>query len=344
MVCDHTGCGGIDSTCDSDEPCVPTKPPSPTDLIITNLVGSLSADVRRYYVPSAVGTMKYVKQQRVILKSHPQLTERWVQDRIADDPAILGLGDLMLKDKERIHPQAGRLDLLLRDPDSDRRYEVEIQLGRTDESHIIRTLEYWDIERKRYPQYDHVAVIVAEEITSRFLNVIGLFNGYVPLIAIQMHAYAAAEDAVSLIFTTVLSERQLGTDEEDELPEPTDRAYWEARVGRASLESIDVLTSIVKSIDPAFTAKYTKGYVGLARDGQPLNFVIFAPKRQFVRIELRLDRSEEVQSMLDQSGIDFMNYNARNQRYQFRLHPGDTDKHAPLLGELFRMSYAQITR
>ena len=50
------------------------------------------------------------------------------------------------------------------------------QLGKTDESHIIRTIEYWDIERKRYPQYDHTAVIVAEEITSRFLNVIGLFK------------------------------------------------------------------------------------------------------------------------------------------------------------------------
>ena len=38
----------------------------------------------------------------------------------------------------------------------------------TDESHIIRTIEYWDIERKRYRQYDHTAVIVAEDITSGF--------------------------------------------------------------------------------------------------------------------------------------------------------------------------------
>jgi len=45
--------------------------------------------------------------------------------------------------------------------ESTRRYEVEIQLGATDESHIIRTIEYWDIERKRYPQYEHTAVIVA---------------------------------------------------------------------------------------------------------------------------------------------------------------------------------------
>ena len=63
-------------------------------------------------------------------------------------------GDLILKDSERIQPQGGRLDLLLQNAESSNRFEVEIQLGRTDESHIIRTIEYWDVERKRYPQYD----------------------------------------------------------------------------------------------------------------------------------------------------------------------------------------------
>ena len=60
-----------------------------------------------------------------------------------------------------------------------------MQLGGTDESHIIRTIEYGDIENKRYPQYDHVAVLVAEDITARFLNVISLFNGFIPLVAIR---------------------------------------------------------------------------------------------------------------------------------------------------------------
>jgi len=47
------------------------------------------------------------------------LGEKWVQQQIADDPSLLGLGDLVLKDKERIQPRAGRLDLLLQDPDSE---------------------------------------------------------------------------------------------------------------------------------------------------------------------------------------------------------------------------------
>jgi hypothetical protein len=116
--------------------------------------------------------LKFVKPERILLARHTEYREKWIQDRIADDPSILGLGDLDLKGKERVQPNAGRLDLLLQHPDLNQRYEVEIQLGSTNESHIIRTIEYWDIERKRYPQYDHCAVIVAEDITTRLLNVI----------------------------------------------------------------------------------------------------------------------------------------------------------------------------
>src|SRR3990167_7360717 len=139
--------------------------------------------------------LKYTKHEVVSLKDHPQFNEFWVRDRIVDDPSILGLGsELYVKDVERTQPKAGRLDLLLIDSDTDRRYEVEIMLGKVDESHIIRTIEYWDIERKRYPQYEHVAVIIAEEITARFLNVIKLFNGAIPLIAVKMTAYKVGSE------------------------------------------------------------------------------------------------------------------------------------------------------
>jgi hypothetical protein len=95
--------------------------------------------------------MKYVKPERVSLLRHAELNEKWVQERISEDPSILGLGELIVRGKEKIQPRGGRLDLLCQDAESSRRYEIEIQLGKTDESHIIRTIEYWDIERKRYP-------------------------------------------------------------------------------------------------------------------------------------------------------------------------------------------------
>ena len=282
--------------------------------------------------------MKYQKPEHLTLREHPALNERWVQDRLAEDPGLLGLGDLILKDKERIHPSAGRLDLLFQDPDSNHRYEVEIQLGKTDESHLIRTIEYWDIERKRYPQYEHTAVLVAETITSRFLNVIGLFNGFIPLVAIQMRALRLGE-SVSLVFTTVLNEMRLGLVDEDEGGEATDRTYWEKRGSKATLEMTDSLLAMLRDLEPDLALKYNKFYIGLAKNGQPNNFVIFRPKKDWVRIEPRLERSEQIQSLLDEAGLDAMEYDTRWGRYRIRLAKGDIKKHEAALRELLKMTY-----
>ena len=213
--------------------------------------------------------MDYVKFERISLKNDPELNERWVQERIAADPSILGLGDVVVKDKERIQPRAGRLDILLQDAETNLRYEVEIQLGSTDESHIIRTIEYWDIERKRYPQYDHVAVIVAEDITSRFLNVISLFNGMIPLIAIQMNALKLSNN-IGLSFTTVVNQLSYGLIEEDEeVEETTDRAYWENRGSKKTVTMADQILEIARKFDSQLELKYNKFYIGLAKQGHP---------------------------------------------------------------------------
>lgn len=97
--------------------------------------------------------LNYVKHEPVYLKGHSDYNEKWLQQRISEDPTILGLGDLEVREVEKIQPKAGRLDMLLRDPETAKRYEVEIMLGEVDESHIIRTIEYWDIERKRYENW-----------------------------------------------------------------------------------------------------------------------------------------------------------------------------------------------
>jgi len=257
-----------------------------------------------------------------------------IQQKIAEDPSILGLGDLILKDKERIQPRAGRLDLLLQDPDSNRRYEVEIQLGKTDESHIIRTLEYWDIEKKRYPQYEHCAVIIAEDITSRFLNVISLFNGFIPLVAIQMNAFKFG-DEVGLVFTKVLDEMPLGlVDEDEEIQEETNRDYWLKRGTETTVKMADQILEIINSFKPGYVLKYNKFYIGLAKDGQPNNFAILRPKKNFTRIELKLPKSPEIDEIIEKNGLDEMGYDSRWGNYRIRLDKGDIKKHEEVLKDL----------
>lgn len=283
--------------------------------------------------------MKYEPITKLSLKSHPELSERWVQDRIAENPQILGLGDVVLKDKERIQPRAGRLDLLLQDAEASHRYEVEVQLGKTDESHIIRTIEYWDIERKRYPQYEHTSVIVAEEITARFLNVISLFNGTIPLIAIQMSAVQLS-CTVSLLFTTVLDEARLGlVDEDEEVQEVTDRAYWEARGSKATVAMADEVLKLVSEFAPALELKYNKFYIGLASNGQPNNFVQFRPQKNALRVEVRLPQSQETEAMIEKTGLDVMDYDKRWGRYRLRLGKGEVSRFAEVLSELAKQAH-----
>jgi len=281
--------------------------------------------------------MKHVKIETVSIKDHPELNEAWVRQVIADDPTILGLGDLVLRDKERAQPRAGRLDLLLQDRESGKRYEVEVQLGATDESHIIRTIEYWDVERKRYPQYEHCAVIVAENITGRFLNILSLLNGMIPLIAIQMTAIVAA-DGVGLTFTKVMDEVTLGLVGEDEdVSVVTDRAYWEKHAPKQMLALADRVLGLVNEIDSDFGFNYTKFYLGMSKGGVVNNFVTCEPKKAHVRLNLRIPKDEQLTAELEESGLDLMEY--KWGMYRLRLKEGDLVKHTDLIKKLLRMAH-----
>jgi hypothetical protein len=280
--------------------------------------------------------VKLIQPEKINLKNHPLLNESWLQEVIAKNPEILGLGDLVLKDKERKQPRAGRLDILLQDADINKRYEVEIQLGKTDESHIIRTIEYWDIERKRYPQYEHCAVIVAEQITSRFLNVISLFNGNIPLIAIQLTAYKNGEEFF-LTFNTILDEMSLGLVEEDEeVNAIANRHYWENRGTAETVKIVDEVLTIITKLIPGYELKYNKFYIGLAQNGSADNFIIFRAKKSFMRMEIRLDHSDDLEREIEEKGLDLMDYDKRDRRYRIKLSMNDIEKHRGFIAKLIR--------
>ena len=271
------------------------------------------------------------------LKAHPEFNEKWLQEQIVGDVQLLGLGDLDVKDIERRQPGFGRLDMLLFDPESNTRYEVEIQLGATDESHIIRTLEYWDNERRRFPQYEHIAVIVAEEITGRFLNVINLFNQAIPLIAIQMSALDV-EGVLTLNATRVLDVALPAPEEEDEPGQETDRSYWQQKSSPALLTLADQLLAIINDQGPGLSLKYNKYYIGLQRDGVADNFISFRPRKKHMIWDVRIDRNEELDARLEESGLTMLPYDKRWKQYRFQIVPGDLKAQQALFTDLIRMA------
>lgn len=286
--------------------------------------------------------MQHIKLKTVSLRSHPTLDERWLQTVISEDPTVLGLGDVIVKDKERIHRGLGRLDLLLQDADGHGRYEVEIQLGATDESHIIRTLEYWDIEKRKYPQYDHVGVIVAENITSRFLNVISLFNGFIPLMAIQVTAIETPE-GIGLQFTKVLDTVRLGyLDDDEETAEPTDRNYWETKRGtKQTVSMADAVCKIATTFAPTAQLNYNKHYIGFSIEGRSLNFAVLRPRRSTLNVDIKLPQSEEIDKEIAESNLDILDYDKRWGAYRIKLTKKDIEDHKDLIAGLLQKAFEQ---
>ena len=254
--------------------------------------------------------------EKIPLKNNPKINEDMIQEFIFNDPSVLGLGDLSAVQREKIQPLGGRLDILLQDDDQNR-YEVEIQLGPTDPSHIIRTIEYWDTEKKRYPQYDHCAVIVAEEITGRFMNVISLFNGSIPLIALQLSAFKTGDD-ISLVFTKIIDRIDLCTDEEEELV-TTDRNYWENTKSTPNMmKLVDSIYEDLGDLLSGYELKYNKFYIGLSSKGVAKNFIAFRPKKKFIYVEFRGQEDIEISKALEDEGIDF-SYDSRRKRYDIKI-------------------------
>ena len=288
---------------------------------------------------------EYKKAKRISLKNHPEYSEGWVQDIIRDDPSILGLGDLDFIQKERKQIK-GRLDLLFRDSNTNRRYEVELQLGSSDAQHIIRTIEYWDLERRRYPRHEHCAVLVAEDITSRFLNVIGLFNGAIPFIAIQMQALVI-DEAITLSFSTVVNELSLsfvGEDEETDAT-PTDRNYWISRASKSTVEFADKLLEFAKQVcgDDSLELKYTKHYIGVMKDERPFNFLTFVPGKSHIILGVKLFRDEVADEAIDVADIATLGHNGWG--YRLSLREQDIENNLKdddgVLYELFANAYNQ---
>lgn len=233
------------------------------------------------------------------------LNESWLQQQINNDPTLLGLGRLEVINREVRQPVRGRIDFLLYDAE-ETFYEVEVMLGTLDESHIIRTIEYWDIERQRRPDFNHRAVIVAEQITSRFFNVIRLFNRSVPIIAIQLSALKLQDGSIALHPITVL-------DVIEEIAEPTqpqeqvDRASWERKSNPVPLRVADRIGTAFREegIEPRVTYNRWHIAIGATRN----NFCWVHERRSpgYCYIEFRAhdEESREASSAaLQAEGID----------------------------------------
>jgi len=248
--------------------------------------------------------LTYIKADKISLKKY--FDEKWLQTRIEDDPSILRLGELDIIQREKKQSSGGRIDFLFLNNETDTMYETEIMLGQTDESHIIRTIEYWEIEKRRYPSKDHRAVIIAEEITNRFFNVIALMNKSIPIIAIQLNALIF-DNKIILDFTKVLDIYEIPEDEQDLGGEEVGRQYWEKKSNPKSIGIMDEMISIAQKQYPNSRVTYNKHHIALGTTR--VNYMWFHPRKSpnncHFEIKVGKENIADVKSIFDEVGISY---------------------------------------
>jgi hypothetical protein len=95
----------------------------------------------------------------------------------------------------------------------------------------------------------------------------------------------------------------------------------------------------VHRLDPALELKYNKFYAGLAQDGQPHNFVVCRPQKNALVLTIRLKQSPKVQSRLDESGLEVLDYDKREAGYRIRLGADDLKNRGGVLRQLIEMAF-----
>ncbi|MCW5694331.1 MAG: hypothetical protein KIT48_18390 [Pseudolabrys sp.] len=233
------------------------------------------------------------------------LDEYWLQTQIIENPDWLGLGDLEPIAVERQQSSGGRLDILLKNPEDDAMFEVEVMLGSTDETHIIRTIEYWDIEKRKWPRRKHSAVLVAENINKRFFNVVHILSNAIPIIAIQV-ALIDIDGKKHLHFTKMLDTYEEIDDGTSLRGATYTRDYW-SETSQWTLDAADELLRVVGGVFEKPSLNFLKYYIALTVGGY--NYMWLHKRsmgKSLLGFRIAQALQDEAASLLDERNIAFV--------------------------------------
>lgn len=275
--------------------------------------------------------------------------EKRIQKELEQKPELLGLGEMKLNAREKRQIN-GRLDLQFKGADSKTRYEVELQLGKLNNDHLLRCVHYWNHERRKCPQFKHYAVIVAEEIPEYMLEAIMLFK--VPIIAIKISIdqssgkIAAAKRLDLPIYEWAIVESQKCEEIEDITP--FDIAYLETKLSEVSLRVLNEIYRLAREVNPETEMNITKNYVGFT-DCNLYSYMFVRNKDNSLILELVLDESPDIKNKIQGAGLIFKNpgnpytkHEKKRGHYDIQISIEDINEKEKEIRELIKMAYEKL--
>lgn len=180
----------------------------------------------------------------------------------------------------------------------------------------------------------HIPVIVAEEITGRFMDVISLFNKAIPIIAIQMSVFKDTNDDFGIIFTKILDLSD--PDDEEEIAGDFTREDWEKKSTKDNVQLTErIYNDIVENKDE-YKLNFVQHYIGITQNGSANNFISFVPKKRFVKIRFKATEDEKTENMFKNKGFE-ITYCSRLGRKDYCVRVKDFGDYLKIKEELSEM-------
>ena len=175
-------------------------------------------------------------------------------------------------------------------------------LGDTDETHIIRTIEYWIREKRKWPRRQHFPVLVAEGMTRRFFDVIQVLSHAIPIIAVQA-SVVEANGHRTLTFQKILDAYEEPEDSDTVEYELHDEAFWLEKAPWTN-ETAKTFLNLVRPAISSAELKYVKNYISISVNR---NLYFWFHKRAATRSLLTFWVGERLmdsaKSLLDAKGV-----------------------------------------
>lgn len=128
-------------------------------------------------------------------------------------------------------------------------------------------------------------------------------------------------------------------DEDEEINEPADRAYWDSLASSKTVKLADKVLESCREFTADLDLSFNRHYIGFRVDGKACNFATLRPRKTAMWLAIALPKSEEIDAMLEASDLELLEYSSRDKRYRFRISEGDPTKHAAILRDLLKRSY-----
>ena len=115
--------------------------------------------------------------------------------------------------------------------------------------------------------------------------------------------------------------------------------YWIEKTSKESMDLVKRFKEIFSEYLGEYDLHYTNTQIGLRKNNTTNNFVFFTPQKREVVIWIKIDKTEDIDRVLDESGLSQLAYDRQIKTYKIRFSEKDLTENIDILKFLVKTAY-----